>query len=243
MQNRILPSRKVIVLQILGAVATLHRCGVMHGDIKPQNILCCNHNDSLKLCDFDSARHVGEDFPRTPNGRLKYTSAWVSPEVFLVDRERRSIRASLSIDVFSVGLLVEVLCRRECSASSTALPTVSGDPDYSLLHHLFTNQDALYARMEGLKEVHLHSSLLREMLQLDPKKRDTVTIHNIQERYCRLTSGTVGMTERERIAEDLDRERKRNEVVEGQLLRGMESLLNRNVSPQIRIVHLVVSCC
>jgi serine/threonine protein kinase len=209
MASRILPVRKVIVSQLLDIVAALHQYGVMHGDIKPQNILC--HNDSLKLCDFDSARHVGEVFPRRPDGRLKYTCAWVSPEVFLADQERKSVQASLSIDVFSVGLLVEVLCRKTCFASSTALPTLSEDPDCSLIHRLLTDQEALYDRMEGLREIHLHSSLLRKMLELDPSKRET--IHNIQESYHRLTSVTAGMIDLQRTEEDLHRERKRNEDI------------------------------
>jgi serine/threonine protein kinase len=129
MKNRPLAIRKIMASEILDAVASLHRYGVMHGDIKPENILC--RNDSMKLCDFDSARQVGKDFPRRRDGCLKYTSAWVSPEVFLADyqgaKEREgykggsmSLKASLSIDVFSVGLLVEVLYRHSCSAYSTA---------------------------------------------------------------------------------------------------------------------------
>lgn len=48
---------KVIVFQILHAIAFLHSAGVLHRDLKPSNILL-NHDYTVKLCDFGLARHL-----------------------------------------------------------------------------------------------------------------------------------------------------------------------------------------
>ncbi len=46
------------------------------------------------------------------------------------------------------------------------------------------------------------------MLQLEPEKK------GIQETYRRLNAATAGMIDRQRIEEDLDRDRRRNEALE-----------------------------
>jgi len=66
----------------------------------------------------------------------------------------KSIVSSFAIDLFSLGLLVEVLCRRECDASTTALPSPHHmDPDrhHQELVDLFGNQERLYGVMESLE--------------------------------------------------------------------------------------------
>jgi serine/threonine protein kinase len=78
--------------KVFAAVKHLHLLGIMHGDIKPQNILIrlSNYVYEIKLCDLDSARYVkaidgnrvGSDslFPHE-NGRFKYTPGWEAPEM------------------------------------------------------------------------------------------------------------------------------------------------------------------
>ena len=46
---------KVIMFQLLHAVAFIHSADVIHRDIKPSNILL-NHDYTLKLCDFGLSR-------------------------------------------------------------------------------------------------------------------------------------------------------------------------------------------
>lgn len=43
-------------LQICRALGHIHKYGICHRDIKPQNLLVNTENHQLKLCDFGSAK-------------------------------------------------------------------------------------------------------------------------------------------------------------------------------------------
>lgn len=48
-----------IIYQLLKAVDVCHRNGIVHRDVKPENLLV-NVDKSLKLCDFGFARPLPE---------------------------------------------------------------------------------------------------------------------------------------------------------------------------------------
>jgi serine/threonine-protein kinase PRP4 len=48
-------------LQLLMALYHLSNCGVLHADIKPDNILVNASHNSVKLCDFGSAMFAGDN--------------------------------------------------------------------------------------------------------------------------------------------------------------------------------------
>ena len=85
--------RKLLAKQIVQAVSHIHAHGVMHGDLKPDNILVIYKPEhggvALKLCDFDSARvvdngsSVPQEFPH--NGeQLKWTPGEIIAILFNV---------------------------------------------------------------------------------------------------------------------------------------------------------------
>lgn len=52
--------RRFWMHQMISVVLALHRKGIVHGDIKPANMLICG-DGKLRLCDFNEARRVNED--------------------------------------------------------------------------------------------------------------------------------------------------------------------------------------
>eukprot|EP01034_Spumella_vulgaris_P036021 gene36021-44428_t len=102
--------KSAIFEQLLLAINALHDCGVVHCDVKPQNILVFVTSTGvveLKLCDLDSAQKIGFPMQTDLDGNIKCSQAWVSPEVYLHGRggggdSKGSLSASYAIDVFSV---------------------------------------------------------------------------------------------------------------------------------------------
>jgi serine/threonine protein kinase len=82
-----------IIQQLLDAVAYAHEAGVIHCDIKPENILMFEDNQ-IRLADFGIAKLA----QKTISGSGTGTVGYMSPEQAMGKPSARS-------DVFSIGLL------------------------------------------------------------------------------------------------------------------------------------------
>ena len=71
-----------MLYQILCALNYVHSAGVIHGNVRPENILV-NPDTSIRLCDFSSARTVGA--PSPPRGPRRPLDAvlYEAPEIML----------------------------------------------------------------------------------------------------------------------------------------------------------------
>ncbi|WP_372364653.1 protein kinase [Candidatus Uabimicrobium sp. HlEnr_7] len=96
--GRLLPDETLnMVMQIASALEHAHSCGLVHRDIKTDNILLATPN-SVKLCDFGLVRDVEET--GIDDEKVFGTVAYMSPEQCLF-KKNIDIRA----DIYSLGVV------------------------------------------------------------------------------------------------------------------------------------------
>lgn len=93
-----LDARIRLMLELTGTLAYLHRQGVLHRDIKPDNLLVSAGSDSarilhLKLMDFGLAHYVGEP------GQLVGNPRYLAPELLL------GAQMSSQAELYALGLV------------------------------------------------------------------------------------------------------------------------------------------
>jgi serine/threonine protein kinase/tetratricopeptide (TPR) repeat protein len=89
--------RAELIQQVMQALIYLHRRGILHRDLKPDNVIVVNEH--VKLLDFGLA--VARKYaPEDQNDMVAGTLAYIAPEVLMGNP------ASESSDLYSVGMIV-----------------------------------------------------------------------------------------------------------------------------------------
>src|SRR3569833_804078 len=96
-----LPARRVVELglQIADALAVAHQHGLVHRDVKPQNVLI-NADGEAKVTDFGIARSLDVEHGVTQTGPVLGTSNYLSPE------QARGQAVTPATDVYSLGVVL-----------------------------------------------------------------------------------------------------------------------------------------
>jgi len=153
MHPRVLPGIAIqIIRECLAALGALHRVGIVHGDIKPSNIML-KRTGTAKLIDIGSAFEV-EDRPL----HRPYTLAYAAPEV-LEGKDH-----SPQSDIASLGyVLIEMLSGRRLFSANSDLNGVEGR--LILANQLHRILPPMVASSEVLMR------FCRSLIAPDPKRR------------------------------------------------------------------------
>jgi serine/threonine-protein kinase len=105
--GRFTPAEAISIIEpVLAALAAAHRAGLVHRDVKPENILLSDAG-IVKVADFGLARAIDADAASTRTGLMMGTVAYCSPEQ--ISRGYADARS----DVYSAGVvLFELLTGR-----------------------------------------------------------------------------------------------------------------------------------
>lgn len=117
-------------IQICNALIGCEKEGILHRDIKPDNILC-DKNGNYKLADFG----VSKSLEKTKYSQsVRGTFAYMAPEVF------RGEKYGHTVDIYSLGLVLYRLVNKDCE------PFVD-DKSSSLSYE--DRENALHRRLRG----------------------------------------------------------------------------------------------
>src|SRR6516164_1445668 len=154
-----LPVEEVVRIgqEIAEGLAAAHRQGLIHGDIKPANILLENGIERVKITDFGLAHAVDED-SQLPSGFIAGTPAYMSPE------QANGKRVDHRSDLYSLGSVLYAL--------STGRPPFRGRTTIEVLQAV--REDTLRPAREVNRDVPAWlSELIARLHAKDPADRPT----------------------------------------------------------------------
>jgi eukaryotic-like serine/threonine-protein kinase len=160
-----------IAKQICRGLAATHEVGIVHGDIKPQNIMV-EPTGGTKIMDFGSA-HLTDDRGRTTPGRVMGTLGYTSPE-----QARGSLLDSRS-DLYSLGVVLYEIF-------TGSLPFEDDSPVALVLKHV--NNTPPPPRSKNPRVDPRIAAIVMKCIEKEPAAR----FQSARELYRALTQGTAG---------------------------------------------------
>jgi serine/threonine-protein kinase len=131
------PAEAVSIMEpVLSALSAAHRAGLIHRDVKPENILLSDEG-LVKVADFGLARAIDADAASTRTGLMMGTVAYCAPEQIVHGRsDQRS-------DVYSAGIVFFELL--------TGQPPFRGDSAMNVAYqHVHSRVPAPSSRVKGI---------------------------------------------------------------------------------------------
>jgi serine/threonine-protein kinase len=138
-RHRLSPAEAVSIMEpVLSALAAAHRAGLVHRDVKPENILLSD-DGIVKVADFGLARAVESDAASTRTGLMMGTVAYCAPEQ--ISRGLADPRS----DVYSSGIVLFELL--------TGQPPYKGETAMNVAYqHVHSRVPAPSSRVRGIPE-------------------------------------------------------------------------------------------
>jgi serine/threonine protein kinase len=134
-KTRPLPLQRALFYleQVCSGLAHAHKCGVIHRDIKPQNLLLTEDKQIVKIADFGVARIDASDGAITRVGTKIYSAPEHNPDMFTGQLDTRGLRLphdhlTPAADIYSLAKTMYTLLggespRRFAQHALTELPS------------------------------------------------------------------------------------------------------------------------
>ena len=113
-----------LVAQVCQAMEYAHSRGVVHHDLKPENVLVAFENDRPMVCDFGLARYKADTQNVTQTGQIMGTPSYMSPEQALGRRHK----IGPPTDVYALGAI--------CYYLWTGRPPFSGTSPFQTIERV-----------------------------------------------------------------------------------------------------------
>ncbi|MGB3613734.1 MAG: serine/threonine-protein kinase [Elainellaceae cyanobacterium] len=141
---------KVFLREILPIVAYVHQHQVIHRDIKPPNIIHCQHDGRLVLIDFGA---VKEEIAQISDAAPQMTTQFVGTVGF-APPEQLALRPSYASDIYSLGV--------------TCLYLLTGKPPLEMDYDVATGE-VIWRDMASVSGY--FGDVLAKMLKISPRDR------------------------------------------------------------------------
>lgn len=150
-----------IFLQLLKSVRMLHKKGIIHGDIKPENALIGNDFDT-KLIDFGFSQRCGKNnLINSPAG----SDTYCAPEIRKAHLQGYD---GFKSDIFSLGVLLFVI--RVCKFPFQV--SASFDKRYRLI--MYRNYEEFWQEFEKENLSNDFKDLINHLICYDPSERFSI---------------------------------------------------------------------
>ena len=150
--------RAELMIAVLQALEYAHEQGVLHRDVKPENIMVGSHGE-IRLMDWGIAKHIGVTEPGEEAGALIGTPAYMSPEQSVGDElDARSDLYSMTVTFHEFLALRHVFAHRSAdiavllTAVQSESPDVLGFDTYDQTHQPLPPAELRYLCRRGLSK-------------------------------------------------------------------------------------------
>jgi len=182
---------KYILLQILNGTDALHKEGMCHRDLKPDNIVLGGDNYDIKLCDFGySTKYINIDNIKKKLKEQVGTNYYCAPEI-LEGKEYDGVK----VDIFSIGALLFILMTKNYAFEEATINNISTNVNKILYKLIKTKQYNKYwellAKYKNVKDLpEKFKNLFLKLVAYNPDERLSIDEIKNDEWMRDVTNGT-----------------------------------------------------